>query len=193
MWIHNSFPCHKNCKVKSKSSREATQVFPAPPSPRSTSKVLPSGGGEQTTPITPQANPVTRGCWDLWLGVPPAAVSFLFSLLEAQEEAPPKLESAALHADTWGVGPKQLPFRAPQHPQNPTASAVPLYRTPEVSYVFILFFMLENTKLQLCNSIKIKVHILRTVVCTCEHTNLEMHQKQGLVRINSNYTLRRQP
>lgn len=93
------------------------------------------------------------------------------------------------------VCPKQLPFQwlvstLKAQPQ----SAVSLYSIREVTRVFILFLMLENTKLQLCNSIKIQGHqILRTVAYTCKHTNLEIYQKQGLVRVNSNYRMRRQP
>lgn len=173
-----------------------TYSQPHPALNQSPSKCLPSGHGERTTLTIPQAiSPFEKRLlgFPLQLSVLPVS---LLKLLEARVGALAKLLSVAL---LWRhprlcVLSSYLSngLSAPSKP-NPM-SAVSLYSILEVTHVFILFLMLENTKLQLCNSIKIQGHqILRTVACTCKHTNLEIHQKQGLVRVNSNYRMRRQP
>lgn len=174
---------------------------PHPVLNQSPSKCLPSGGREQTTLTIPQAtSPFEKRLLGsvAWCSLC-SCLSFLFSLLkllEARVGALPKPLSVALlwrHPRLYVLSSYlSNGLSAPSKPN--LTSAVSLYSIPEVTRVFILFLMLENTKLQLCNSIKIQGHqILRTVACTCKHTNLEIYQKQGLVRVNSNYRMRRQP
>lgn len=195
-WNPELFHEGRNCRVTSRSSREAGhQVFPGSPASLNHLKVLPSERASERASRRrwraacahcPTGNP-----WEKTLLASAAWCSLCSSALPVfSPEAIRSLDrsfqcqpvSAALlvrHLRLLVLS-NYLShgLSAPPEPN----SHPPCHST--ILLKFLSWFLcqrIQNYNFEI--ALKSKCTILRTVVCTCKHTNLEMHQKQGLVRI----------